>query len=847
MTRPEEVSETPRFVERQLDRSRVEWIVGQVSGDHVAVLGSFDALMLATLGKSTSDLMLYASDTTEARRASENLPSTCRPEIEELRASTVETPDGYESRADTVIVEGWPKGFEPAIALRHMRRVGKPEGRLVIVLTEFAAERHRQRGFDFTSMLDALRLHVVPEHLVIENEELRFVGRFGKPNPSTWRRFEEEVWPDAVGAMVQSMQARHRAELAGLGRRLRDFQGLTETTSFRLGLALVRALKSPRGILGLPVQLARIYRSARLRRPKLKFTGPIVTLPALQAPPPETTDLPVVAAILDTFSEHAFRYEAELLLVTPESWRREMDKTKPSFLLVESAWVGNGGDWRGLVSSNERLRRSPLVDLLAYCRGHNIPTVFWNKEDPPHFDAFIDTAKRFDVVFTTDADCVPRYVAACGHNRVHTLPFAAQPMLHNPRRDPGWPRYKVAFAGSWSENHHQRTASVGPLLDAAQPFGLHIFDRNLRRKDLGWTERFRRFPRRYHRAIRGSLDYDRMLTAYRCYDVLLNTNSVAESPTMFSRRVFESLACGTPVVSTKSVGMRELLGRHVRVAADRQGATAHLKSLLDDEEARVREGHLAYRFVHEHHTYRHRMDDIRRAVGLAARDATRHSVTVVAVAAYQSQAIRAMDNFTLQDYPDRDLLLILHGTAFDEDTLAERTSAISNIRLISMERAETLAGCLNHAVDQASGDYVAMIDADCVYGEHYLADTMLAARYSDAEVIGKGTYYLYSEDDGALTLEVARPEHQLTDFVVGSTLIVRRELLSNYGFNEKLADPATAFVRDAAKAGRKIYSADRFNHVAVKPKTNVASRHVEGDRDEYWSARPGLDLSRALL
>ena len=52
--------------------------------------------------------------------------------------------------------------------------------------------------------------------------------------------------------------------------------------------------------------------------------------------------------------------------------------------------------------------------MLNYCRSRGIPTVFWNKEDPPHFDDFIGAAKEFDFVFTTDADCVPMYREALG-------------------------------------------------------------------------------------------------------------------------------------------------------------------------------------------------------------------------------------------------------------------------------------------------------------------------------------------------------------------------------------------------------------------------------------------------
>src|SRR5699024_11732130 len=52
---------------------------------------------------------------------------------------------------------------------------------------------------------------------------------------------------------------------------------------------------------------------------------------------------------------------------------------------------------------------SEVTDLLAECRKRGIPTVFWNKEDPPHFDDFLPLAKLFDVVFTSDVRLVNEY------------------------------------------------------------------------------------------------------------------------------------------------------------------------------------------------------------------------------------------------------------------------------------------------------------------------------------------------------------------------------------------------------------------------------------------------------
>ena len=334
-----------------------------------------------------------------------------------------------------------------------------------------------------------------------------------------------------------------------------------------------------------------------------------------------------MAAILDTFTEYAFQYEANLLLLSPMHWRAQMEKTRPAFLFVESAWRGNNGGWRKKIVRYEDVEDNPLREVLEYCRSEGITTVFWNKEDPPHFDNFIGAASEFDVVFTSDADCVPRYREALGHDRVYVLPFAAQPRIHNPSRELGWPSYRVCFPGTWMPRRYpERAETLRYLLEPALPHGLHIFDRNLSRMDFGPDYRF---PDRYKQAIKGTLTYEEMLTAYRCYDVLLNVNTVTGSPTMFARRVFEGLACGTPVVSSESVAMSRMLGGHVRVTRSREDTERHLLELQEDEEARVREGHLAYRHVHENHTYRRRMDEVFRRVGLEPPGAGRPSVSVL--------------------------------------------------------------------------------------------------------------------------------------------------------------------------------------------------------------------------
>ena len=247
-----------------------------------------------------------------------------------------------------------------------------------------------------------------------------------------------------------------------------------------------------------------------------------------------------VAVILDDFSMLAWSYEFETIAVTPSAWREQLAEAPVDLLLVESAWHGNKDAWQYQLTGS-KAPSEPLRELVAHCREHGIPTVFWNKEDPPHFEDFLDTAKLFDQVFTTDVTLLPRYREELGHDRVEVLPFAAQSAVHNPIRPKhGHQERDVAFAGMYfahkfPERREQMDMLLGGALDASGRMekGLEIFSRF-----LGDDERYQ-FPGELAERVVGSLSYERMLTAYKAYKVFLNVNSVVTSPSMCARRIFE--------------------------------------------------------------------------------------------------------------------------------------------------------------------------------------------------------------------------------------------------------------------------------------------------------------------
>lgn len=423
----------------------------------------------------------------------------------------------------------------------------------------------------------------------------------------------------------------------------------------------------------------------------------------------------VVACILDEFSFAAFSAEADLAPLTMRDWLVELTAAQPDLLLVESAWRGHRQSWWNTVH-----RAGPeLRGVLDWCRERGVPTAFWNKEDPVHFDTFRTTAALFDAVFTTDLDCVPRYKDELGHEQVYFLPFAAQPGEANPaeafNRVDG-----CAFAGAYYEKYPERVRDLDELSDelAAEGRRFDIYDRNMGRDTPGYT-----FPERYRENIvGGALTPDLLDIPYKGYTSNLNLNSVKQSQSMFARRVFELLASNTLVISNYSRGLRLMFGDLV-VATD---SGEEMRRRLQGIEARANGNErlraMALRKVLREHTYAERLEYIAQAAGVAMPDGEVER-PLLAVKADRGGDLDALVR-RLSDQSWSDWVLAVVGgdvDALPEDPRIVAVDGVDQLPDVGAERDCTFFGVL---------------DVRDWHGPHYLEDLLLTFRWADVEVCG---------------------------------------------------------------------------------------------------------------
>lgn len=527
------------------------------------------------------------------------------------------------------------------------------------------------------------------------------------------------------------------------------------------------------------------------------------------------------AVILDEFSSMCFEFEWNSVAVTPLDWLSQITHDPVDILFVESAWAGNSGAWKYHLTGTG----GPSVELqklVSWCRSQGIPTVFWNKEDPPHYEDFLETARLFDAVFTSDATKCEDYMSHLGHNNVYVLPFAAQPAVHNPIRPrDGWHSRDVAFAGMYfrhkfPERRDQMEFLLGGAITASQgmDFGLEIFSRM-----LGADERYQ-FPEPFADRVVGQLAYNEMLTAYKAYKVFLNVNSVTLSPSMCARRIFEISASGTPVVSAPSVAIREFFpAEEVFVATDAEEAHATVRALVRNSSLGERAVHLAQRRVWNAHTYSHRVDTVLSKVGLAAKFSGMETEVSCMVATNRpGQLKHIFEQFSQQLYVQKQLVLLTHG--FSPDAASIKILAVDhgveNLVHLSRDESESLGVCLNAVVASADGTVVTKMDDDDLYGQHYLSDLIHARSFSGADVVGKSAHYMHLQNSGILIRRFRNNEHRFVSHVMGPTITAARDLFTELPFADLKRGEDTDFLARVRASGGKIYAADRYNFVQVR-------------------------------
>lgn len=515
--------------------------------------------------------------------------------------------------------------------------------------------------------------------------------------------------------------------------------------------------------------------------------------------------------ILDDFTSLALSYEWNQLYLRPKDWREQLEKQPIDILFVESAWHGNNDSWRYLLTRKDGVYE-PLANLVAWCQERGIPTVFWNKEDPAHFDEFLPVAKLFEYVYTTDGDQLDRYRKELGHNRIALLPFAAQTAIHYPHRSPKTPLRDVAFGGMYFNNkfpqrREQMDILLGGAHDASSQLdsGFDIFSRFINE-----DERYQ-FPEPLNEHVVGSLTYEQMLTAYRSYKVFLNVNSVVNSSTMCARRLFELSACAVPVLTTPSRAINTYFDNDEIVQVDdREYARQWVLSLCRSELLRDLYGYNAHMKVLSQHTYAHRINTVLSDVGLGEHAWELPGVSIMLCTNRPHNLPGALENCARQRHVRTQILVGTHGFEPSEEIRALAQDLGIDSVWVPLDSSLTLGACYNELLKLADYPIVAKMDDDDWYAASYLLEQVSALNSMGADLVGKASYMFRFHQQQITAWYGPQLSYGFQSFVAGPTIVGKRDLIREVQFPDQSLGEDTELLRRVRAAGGLIFSTSPF-------------------------------------
>jgi 2-polyprenyl-3-methyl-5-hydroxy-6-metoxy-1,4-benzoquinol methylase/transcription initiation factor TFIIIB Brf1 subunit/transcription initiation factor TFIIB len=267
------------------------------------------------------------------------------------------------------------------------------------------------------------------------------------------------------------------------------------------------------------------------------------------------------------------------------------------------------------------------------------------------------------------------------------------------------------------------------------------------------------------------------------------------------------LASATPLIVTESEP------RHGIWAHSEEEAVALERSLLRSDVLRARMSHPLMRSVMRERSIG---ADVDRALGI--RNGGLPRIDVMVATKRPENLEKIFENLGRQSYPNSALYLVGHGIDLDRSRaqdLADQVS-VELASVLTVDESVILGEVFNIGFGATESEVIAKMDDDDFYGSEYLWDLYTALDFSGAEVAGKWAHYVYLEGVDSMVYRFKDYEHRFTEVVAISTLLMRREVLAAERFPAMPWGSGSVFLRALGAQGAQVFAGDRWNYLYIR-------------------------------
>ena len=302
--------------------------------------------------------------------------------------------------------------------------------------------------------------------------------------------------------------------------------------------------------------------------------------------------------------------------------------------------------------------------------------------------------------------------------------------------------------------------------------------------------------------------------------------------------LLELAASGVVVVVDDPTGAERWLG--ARLAALVGGVD---EERLKDPTYRESVSVAQRRATHVDHALPARLRQIRVAAGLPVMPVP--TVSVVVSTNRPAMLDRIVANVALQDHPNVELVLALHGDGFDAEPPANPDGI--DLTVLRFPADAVFGHVLSEASARAGGEWITKMDDDDWYGAEHVSDLVLAAGYTGADLVGKGSEFVYLEGSDVTIRRGLGAGEATSRTLSGGTLLVRSSVLREVdGWRGVPRGVDVALIDDVTSAGGVIWRTHPFGYLLRRSTGqhtwNVDESYFERQAEQRWD---GLALDVA--
>ena len=183
-----------------------------------------------------------------------------------------------------------------------------------------------------------------------------------------------------------------------------------------------------------------------------------------------------------------------------------------------------------------------------------------------------------------------------------------------------------------------------------------------------------------------------------------------------------------------------------------------------------------------------------------------------------------------QDYENIELVVALHGEGFQE-SYADLLGDDLPVTILRYPKETIFGSVLSEASAIAQGEWIAKMDDDDWYGKEHISDLLLAASYSNADLVGKGSEFVYiTEEDVTVRRDLGNSEVESLTLGGGALLVRADTLKQTFGWRELKKGVDVALIEDVATRGGLVWRTHAFGYLLRRTK----GKHTWEVDNEYF-------------